>query len=314
LTKENAVRARPPFPRVIDSTMLATFRSCPQKFYQSYMEHWKPQGESIHLVAGRAFAKGLEIARKAFYEEEDAPDVAVGKGLLALAEDYGDFEAPEDSAKRVERVMGALEYYFDAYPLTEDKATPMVMPSGRRGIEFSFAEPLQFINPETREPVIYSGRSDMIANWAEGIYVEDDKTATQLGASWSRQWDLRSQFTGYCWAARKARIPVAGVLVRGVSILKTKYDTQQAITYRSDWEIARWETQVIEDLRRIRQAWESGYWDWNLDHACSEYGGCAFQPICKSPAPEQWLPVYFERRQWDPLTRTETLLPEPKAA
>jgi len=294
--------------------MLATARSCYQKFFQTYMEHWKPQGESIHLHAGRCFAKGLEMARRAHYEWGKDPEESIGRGLVALTEEWGDFQAPEGTAKTLERMLGALEFYFDAYPLDTDKATPMVMPSGKRGIEFSFAEPLSFLNPETNEPVIYSGRSDMLANWAEGLYVEDDKTTTQLGASWSRQWDLRSQFTGYCWAARKARLPVAGVLVRGVSILKTKYDTQQAITYRSDWEIERWEAQVLRDLKRIQECWEAGYWDYNLDHACSEYGGCAFQPICKSPAPEQWLPVYFERRKWDPLERTETLLPEPMAA
>jgi hypothetical protein len=285
-----------------------------QKFEKSYMEHWKPQGESIHLHAGRCFAKGLEMARRAHYEWGKDPEESVGRGLVALTEEWGDFEAPEGTSKTLERMLGALEFYFESYPLDQDKATPMVMPSGKRGIEFSFAEPLSFTHPETGDPVIYAGRSDMIVNWAEGLYVEDDKTTTQLGASWSRQWDLRSQFTGYCWAARKARLAVNGVLVRGVSILKTKYDTQQAITYRSDWEVDRWEAQVIRDLRRIQECWEAGYWDYNLDHACSEYGGCAFQPICKSNQPEQWLPVYFERRRWDPLERTETLLPEPKAA
>jgi hypothetical protein len=285
-----------------------------QKFEKSYMDHWKPQGESIHLHAGRCFAKGLEMARRAHYEWGKDPEESVGRGLVALTEEWGDFEAPEGTSKTLERMLGALEFYFESYPLDQDKATPMVMPSGKRGIEFSFAEPLSFTHPETGDPVIYAGRSDMIVNWAEGLYVEDDKTTTQLGASWSRQWDLRSQFTGYCWAARKARLAVNGVLVRGVSILKTKYDTQQAITYRSDWEVDRWEAQVIRDLRRIQECWEAGYWDYNLDHACSEYGGCAFQPICKSNQPEQWLPVYFERRRWDPLERTETLLPEPKAA
>src|SRR5215471_4668151 len=141
-TRRMPVRARPPFPKVVDSTMLATARSCYQKFFQTYMEHWKPQGESIHLHAGRCFSNGLEMARREHYEWGKDPEESIGRGLVALTEEWGDFQAPEGTAKTLERMLGALEFYFDAYPLDTDKATPMVMPSGKRGIEFSFAEPL----------------------------------------------------------------------------------------------------------------------------------------------------------------------------
>ena len=60
---------KPIFPHAVDSTMLATFRSCPQKFFRQYVEHWKPKAESVHLVAGGAFASGIEAARRAFYEK-----------------------------------------------------------------------------------------------------------------------------------------------------------------------------------------------------------------------------------------------------
>ena len=33
---------KPMFPHAVDSTMLATFRSCPQKFFRQYVQHWKP--------------------------------------------------------------------------------------------------------------------------------------------------------------------------------------------------------------------------------------------------------------------------------
>ena len=296
---------RPNFPQTIDSTMLGTFRACPQKFFRSYIEHWKPQGESIHLHAGAAFARGLEAARRAFYEDGQSAEDALGVGVLALMTSYGDFECPEGVAKTLERMCGALEFYFHSYPLETDSAKPHLLPSGRRAIEFSFATPMRFAHPLSGDPLIYTGRSDMIADFAEGLYIEDDKTASQLGASWSKQWDLRSQFTGYCWAARQSGLPVNGVIVRGVSILKTKYDTLQAITYRSDWEIARWEEQVLHDLGRMVECWKSEYWDYNLDHSCDEYGGCVLRSVCKSSDPESWLPMYFEKRIWDPLDRTE---------
>jgi len=300
----------PPFPIAIDSTMLGAFRSCPQKMFRAYMEHWKPQAESVHLVAGGAFADGIEAARRAFYEENLPAADAVAIGLEALIHRYGDFECPPDSAKSLERTAGALEFYFANYPLGADGAEPVLFPNGKRGIEFSFACPLPVNHPISGEPILYTGRSDMIAEAFGGVYIYDEKTTSSLGPTWSRQWDMRSQFTGYCWAAKEFGLNPSGVVVRGVSILKTKYDTQQAITYRSGFEIDRWIDQSCRDIERMIQAWKEGHWDYNLDHACTEYGGCGFVNVCKSAEPQNWLELYFRQRVWDPLARKEITVEE----
>lgn len=342
-------KTRPMFPHAVDSTMLAAFRSCPQKMFRSYIEHWKPQTDSVHLIAGGAFAKGIEVARKAYFEGiEIKPEVAdvfnekLGTyerkvtwhedglldgddirgdsahaqelGLHACLAAYGDFECPSDSAKSLERTAGALEFYFSQYPFGADGTNPVTFSNGRRGIEFSFAYPLPFAHPVTGDPMLYTGRADMIAHFADGIYVFDEKTTSQLGASWPRQWELRSQFTGYIWAAQQAGIDCKGAVVRGVSILKTKYDTLQAITYRSAYEVDRWLSQVARDLQRMQECWESGWWDYDLDHACAEYGGCQFQRVCKSESPENWLTTYFEQRVWDPLARRQMTVEEFEAS
>lgn len=305
---------RPMFPHAVDSTLLASFRSCPQKFSRTYLEHWKPRSESVHLIAGGAFAKGVEVARRKFYEEGHTADNSMAAGLIALMQAYGDFECPSDSAKSLERMCGALEFYFENYPLGGDGANPVTFPNGQRGIEFSFAEPLETIHPVSGNPILFTGRADMIAEFAGGVYAFDEKTTSSLGASWSRQWEMRAQFTGYQWAARQIGVPVQGTIVRGVSILKTKYDTQQAITYRSDYEVDRWLKQVNLDLKRMIQCWESGWWDYNLDHACGEYGGCSLQSVCKSMDPMAWLDTYFEKRVWDPLLRKEVTVEEYEAS
>lgn len=299
---------RPPFPAVLDSTIMAAFKSCPRKSYLEFIEHWKPATQSVHLHAGAAYARGLEVARSAFYLEGRSAADSIAAGLGALMQAYGDFECPPDSAKSLERTAGALEFYFSHYRLGEDKAIPIQLPGGKHGIEFSFLEPLDIFHPETGDPLLYSGRMDMMCEF-EGMRLgEDDKTASQLGASWPRQWDLRSQFTGYVWGAGRAGIKLDGFLVRGVSILKTKYDTMQAITYRPQWMIDRWYEQLLRDVHRMTQAWEWGYWDWNLDHACAEYGGCPFRGVCQMKDPEQLLAAQFEQRRWDPVARTETVL------
>jgi len=302
-----------PFPMAIDSTTLGTFRSCPQKAFRTYFEHWKPASESVHLIAGGAFADGIEAARRAYYEASADHADAVAAGLRALIETYGDFECPPDSAKSLERTAGALEFYFEHYPLGHDGATPIKFADGRHGIEFSFAQPLPINHPVTGEPLLYTGRSDMIAEAYGGVYIYDEKTTSSLGPSWARQWEMRSQFTGYCWAARESGLNPQGVCVRGVSILKTKYDTQQVLTYRSPYEIDRWLDQTCRDIERMIECWKSGWWDYDLDHACSEYGGCALQTVCKSSDPEAWLKQYFVPRVWDPLAREETTVEKYRA-
>ena len=310
----------PHFPNVIDSSMLSAFRACPYKCYLNYIEHWHAKNQSVHLVAGGAFAKGIEVARKKFYEEGVSFEESEAHGIKALIEDYGDFECPSDSAKSLERMCGALEFYLSHYPLGADGAPPITMPDGHRGIEFSFAEVLDVNNPETGEPLIFSGRADMIADFAGATFNFDEKTTTQLGGKWALQWDLRSQFTSYCWAGRRVGIPMQGTIIRGISILKNKYDTAQAITYRSGWELDRWEETLYRDLARFVQYWEemqydrnldgscsrSGNpWDRNTDTACNDYGGCQFRETCKAKNPYGILQADFARRVWDPLQHKE---------
>jgi len=299
---------RPPFPNVLDASLMATFKSCPRKAQLEYLEHWKPGEQSVHLHAGKAYASGIEAGRIAYYVDGKSEQDSVAIALQTLLQEYGDFQCPPESAKSAERTAGALEFYFSHYRLGEDKAIPMTLPGGKRGIEFNFLEPLDIKHPETGDPILYSGRMDMMCNYEGMALGEDDKTTSQLGASWPRQWDLRSQFTGYVWGAGRAGIKLDGFLVRGVSILKTKYDTLQAITYRPAWLVERWYEQLLRDAKRLIESWESGYFDYNLDHACAEYGGCPFTSVCQMRDPAPLLRSRFQRRVWDPVSRTETVL------
>lgn len=322
----------PRFPQVIDSSMLSAFRACPYKAYLNYFEHWHPKFPSVHLVAGGAFAKGIEVARKCFYEQGQNQEDSKAEGLMALINDYGLFECPADSPKSLERVTGALEYYLSVYPLGADGAEPITMANGRRGIEFSFAEALDLRHPTSGDPILYSGRADMIAEFAGGTFNFDEKTTTQLGAKWAQQWDLRSQFTSYCWAGRRVGMEMQGTIVRGVSILKNKYDTAQAITYRSEWELDRWEKLMYRQVNRMLDSWEESCyhiedscfdqdldgactragnpWDRSTDSSCNDYGGCQFRAVCKAKNPYDVLETDFSRRVWDPLKHKEVPIAE----
>jgi hypothetical protein len=298
-----------PFPSVWDSSMLATLKACSRKFQLEYVQGWRPQTDNVHLHAGKAFASGIEAARVAFYQDGKAPEEAVALGLGQLLTEYGEFECPEDSPKSASRMAGALEFYFDNYPLGADNCEPITLADGKRGIEINFVEPLPLKHPATGEPLLYCGRLDMAANYAGGLFIVDEKTTSSLGATWSRQWDLRSQFMGYSWGLERCmgQRP-AGALVRGVSILKTKYETQQAIIYHPPFRIEQWYLTTLRTIERAIGFWkEFGDmpWEFNFDHACAEYGGCIFRNVCMSEDEGPWLENYFQRLRWNPVTREE---------
>lgn len=312
----------PQFPDYFDSSMMGCYKACPEKFRKEYIEHLKPKRVSVHLHAGGAYAKGMEVARRAFYEDQLDADSAIAEGLKALLTSYGDFECPEDSAKSASRMAGAFEYYFSQYGLSHDEE-PITIPGGKKGIEFSFAHPIDVTHPVTGNPILYVGRMDAIYNTMGGRFIIDEKTTSQLGASWSRQWDLRSQFTGYAWGCGQSGITVDGAIIRGVSILKTKYDTQQAISYRPEWQIDRWYGELLDWIEDVKANWLSYYdpatlegprrslrqpFRHNLDHSCAEYGGCGFREACSSSDEGPWLEMNYERRIWNPLLREEKKL------
>jgi hypothetical protein len=297
------------FPRIFDSSMIATYKTCPALANYTYVQNWKPKETSVHLHAGAAFAKGLEVAREEFYVNGRDSSQAIASGLGALMRHYGDYDAGE-SPKSLARMMGAFEFYFDNYPLSHDDQQPITLASGRRGIEFSFAEPLPLLHPQTAEPLLYCGRMDAILNYAGGVYICDEKTTTQLGPTWARQWDLRAQFTGYAWACHRAGIRVDGAIVRGVSILKSRYDTAMAVMQRPEWQITRWYEELLMWIERWMEDWKRGKYLHNFDHACGDYGGCAFRSACLSQDEKPWLETYFERRYWDPILRVEEKIDE----
>lgn len=182
---------RPPFFEVLDSTIVSAFRACPQLAYRTYIQHWKPKVPSVHLHAGGAFAHGLEVGRTEYFLHGKSEQEACALAINALIERYGDFDCPSDSAKSRDRMAMALAYYFDAYPMSSDAARPAKLPGGRLGIEYSFAEPIDSLHPETGDPILYVGRLDQVVDYAGGVFGEDDKTTSSLGASWSKQWDMR---------------------------------------------------------------------------------------------------------------------------
>ena len=295
------------FPPFIDATMLRDFRNCPQRFYNSHILRIVPRdAEAPDLVAGGAFAKGLEVTRTSYYARNKPFDDALADGLRALTLDYGEQDFYDykgnDHKKCYLNTAAALVYYFDAYPVETDPIQPYFTETGIPAIEFSFAIPLPINHPQTDLPLLYSGRLDMLGIFHDSLWIVDEKTTSQLGAHWSSSWDLRSQFLGYTWAAEQHGYTISGSIVRGICFLMHGYKNGEAIMPYKQYLVERWYQQMLRDVDRMIRCYHEGYFDYNLDDSCHAlYGGCPYRPLCGVLDPAPWIAGDYVERRWNPL-------------
>lgn len=307
------VQIRGEFPHVLDSTIVAESKGCEAKGYYSFVRQLGSLYPSIDLIAGGAFAKGLEVFRKHFYGlEAHSFEHSLREAFTAAILEYGDVEVPEHKVnKSPERVLEALVAYFERWPPASDHLKPHMV-NGVPQVEFTFSIPLPITHPDTGHPLIYAGRFDMLALYNGQLVVDDEKTTSQLGPSWKAKWNLRAQFTGYCWAAREYGLPVIGAVVRGISFLKNSFGTEEVLQLRPDWMINQWYAQLLVDVERMKKSYVSGWYSQDFGDACADYSGCPFQKLCTSHDPDNWVEGNYAKRMWNPLSKVPEAQPEQK--
>lgn len=303
----------PSFPKVIDSTILAAFTACPLKAYREYFLNLSSPKISIHLHAGGAFAKAVEVIRRSRWEQDLSLKECMQAGFDAFEEKWGDYQTPEFGSgknKTFTRMFQAVEFYFEQYPLDTDPIRPYIFPDGKSGVEFSFGVPIELRHPDTGDPIIFAGRTDLLGYYNKLCAIIDEKTTTQLGDNWINSWKMRGQFFGYVWAARQFDVPVTAAVIRGVAILKTKFSKLQVIeTGYSDFMVERWHRNMLNRIRFMILLYEQQkkfdmppeeVWPMNFGDACASYGGCSQRDLCTSPDPTIWYGD-FGARNWNPL-------------
>lgn len=296
----------PPLPTYLDSSMINSFRSCRKKFFYNYLRNLQPLGQSVHLVAGGAFAAGVDAARHYFYTTPQ-PEYSgmIEAAARAFLKQWGTFNAPEGSPKSIENTFKALEEYLITHHPSNDPIQPLIKQDKTPAIEFSFAIPLPILHPNG-DPFIYCGRFDMLGKWDDLLTVLDEKTTSALGQTWLNQWEMRGQFLGYCWACQQLGYPVRQVAVRGVGILKTEIKFLTALQQYPQYLIDRWYEELLNTVREIQGCWHTNHFTYNFGDACSSYSGCSYKQLCVASDPESWVDTNYTVRVWNPLLRETT--------
>jgi hypothetical protein len=295
-------------PRVVDNTILATFRGCQHKALWEYVFKLTPSAPNINLHAGGAFSKALEALYRSAYNGTGGGRVEdLARAKWAFEKAWGEFDSvPEGSNKTKERTWECVLSYVMEYDPPNDYIRPSRQLAS--AFEYTFAVPLtkevwgvEFPrHPVFDEPFLYAGRFDMIGEQGGHLRIRDDKLTTQLGPTWDRSWTLRSQFIGYVAAMQALGVEVDTVEIRGVQPLRETINHKTAVKSFSDEVIWRWTRQIQRDLERFIHSAQEEDWSFNFADMCSMYGGCAFLDLCRANQPEDYFES-FARREWNPL-------------
>lgn len=313
MTEPTPAFAEPQFPEVIDSSILAAAKACERLAYLQYVRGLAPQHLSIHLHAGATFARGLEVARRLYYNHNIPQDAALEAACVEMITQWGDYEprfswddGGEREPKTLDRLIQALYHYFDTWPMATDHVQPLRGADGAT-VEYKFAIPLPLNHPVTGQPLIFGGRFDMIGEHEQhpGLWGVDEKTTKQLGDKWPEQWTLRGQYIGYTWACQQHGLQVQGFITRGLCFYKGyRYATAEAIKSYPAHLVENWYNSMISTVHDMLRAWRRGYWTYAFGDPCNAYGGCGFRDVCRAREPERWLEQYFTVRRWNPLDDT----------
>jgi hypothetical protein len=290
--------------------------------------------DSVDLIAGGAYAKGLEVARILYYTEGESADYAQAVGEDALIEEYGDFTPYEGDRhkKCLSGVINIYREYFNNYPFEFDTFEPVELEDGKRAIEYPFAIELPYLHPELGIPLHFVGRFDMLVEFRGQLYGLDDKTKSgyltqqQKSADETYQalraagrgkgteepsWATRGQFTAYAWAMQKLGFELDGFLVREAWFhSQSTYTHRQVFTQRRQSQIDAWEKQLYRQVEQMITKYNqvldgeptSDAYDMaNESSICVSYGrACPFTEFCSGEIGEQYLEDRFEQSVWIP--------------
>ena len=316
------------FPLSIDSTMLSAFDSCPHKFFVEFILKRAPTGKSPHLHAGGALAAAVETVRNCIYTDGLSLEQSLAKAWLVYTKYWGMYEPPEDIDKTYINMFAAvIEYFYHWNPL-EDTIQPHIKPDGKPAVEFTFGLPVNVNNPDTGDPILYSGRYDMLGEYHPSrlLSIVDDKTTKNFSYLWSRQWDMRGQFHGYIRASQEYGYNCEHYTVRGIAIQKTQFKFQEHGPIRiPKWKLNEWyenaiwkiklmvhmysamkdamikaEGKGIDPMSVAHTAWAKSFGD-----ACSSYAGCQYKSLCMEQNQHKYYSE-MQERLWDPMAKNPT--------
>lgn len=289
-----------------DSTSLGLLKTCPRKYQLTILDHWAVKGEQLHLDFGIYYHAALEEydkARALGADYEEGVRAAVQKALV-ISKDFvgtasGDHKKGDikSRATLIRAVVWYLEHFKD------DPCKTIILDNGKPAVELSFKMELPFHTP-AGEDYILCGHLDRLAEMMDQVYVLDRKTTgSTISSYYYNQFNPNNQISLYTLASRII-LPrsAAGVIIDACQLAVNFARFHRGMVTKTQGQLDDWLEDVGMWLKLAEGFAAAGHWPMN-DTACSMYGGCPFQEVCKNDKSIQGniLRSNFEERIWNPL-------------
>lgn len=267
--------------------------NCPMAECLRYQKCIAPLRRKDALVIGSAVHKGIET-----WSVEEA-----------LKEFDDIFPSDQNEANELEiakaTVTAMLTGYFEQYEPFENHKPEIafklhvILPGGRKSRKHFIA-----------------GKIDDIERTDEGDWIVEYKTAGQITGAYFDRLHVDGQVTMYCYAAKRLGYNPIGVkyrVIRKPTIRPRKgesvvmyinrliedyrarpefYFTHRTL-YRSEEQLASFEKELGEKVLRFAADAKKGI-NWRNDSHCTNYGACAYLPLCSGESGAEALYEYRE--------------------
>lgn len=263
------------FPINFSSSMLEDLWGCPLAFFRRYCQKISFNGGNNNpdLIAGGLIAGGLEITRKAFFNEKLPAKTAIEIGKIYILEGQN----TGHPTKTNEKLAEVFEFYFKRFPL-DSGLTPVELIDNKFGIEYKFEFDLGIEHPDLPDRnLIFTGKLDFLGEkWYNGKnrrFVVDDKTCSGItkipGTNEpdiereKEEYQLRGQFNAYLWAIKileeswKLKIDCHGVIVRRIPILKEMQPAFEIPIEISNFQVETWRRATIHRIEEFIERYKA---------------------------------------------------------
>ena len=288
---------------LLDSSKLQTYMRCPRRYFYRYILGWRPEGDSFHLLFGRAWHKAMEYLMSLGKPMRQVSGADLHGAFDAFYSVYGQLQTgstEEHGGKTVEAAMQALADYIHRH---KDDNFQVLMVEASGEVPITMDTWMTF-------------RLDTVVRDDRGIFVLEHKTTSRNTRQWRDQWLLSVQVGLYTHVLYSLYEPddVYGVVINGAVFRKTGIDfvrvpvRQTPSTMNVWWTTVRgWVAQLRLDMEALDNAKpeDDVLLPFRMNTtACTDFGGCPYADLCAAwPNPlrvSDEPPIGFIVDWWDP--------------
>lgn len=271
--------------RLIDSSKLNQYQSCPRSYFFRYLLGLVPSGGNLHLAFGSAWHSALEVLYKEGIRKNKIP--LAFSAFMETFEKMGGTTLPEHPNKNPNMALQALVSYVGTYANDLDGLTLIATETG------GLLEIPAMDSFGKDHSITY--RFDGLFRRHDGkVVVLEHKTASRGGRTWADSWDHALQIGTYITAANQNYCMEgveALVYVNGTVFLKGKQDFIRVPQMRSKKQLNLWYYQICDLINRIEADTIAlaSYVDLPVmacflpnTCSCTSFGGCPYDLLCQT--------------------------------